>query len=856
MKILSTLVVVLVLFLAPVFAEPFGVSLMHPGSLDGWNHGPKPIAGWTLEQGAFVGTAGGVELLSGFSADDCEIRFQWTVADGGKLLVHMPEVPGGKGLTLTLCEGDGCGRLLDGETELSPGVKQVPEETQAASEPEVVDEPAPEAEPQEGENAQPAEENAEPVQETGAESAQSTGNEAPSSAENPDAEPVIHTVAIRRADGKITVEVDGQSLYSLTLDTSRRFGLALAVAEGRATVTDIRSAEPLGELIFNGKDLTGWREDTPGSWVVENGELVLKPGTNQWIRSIQDYENFTISFEYKLKKGGNSGLAIRTPRIGWPSNDGFEMQLMDQLDPNLVVKDSLLSCYSNVPPICRVDTPGDEAWKQVVIKTDGWMISAWLDGQLVQQFNTRFHPELRYRSLRGWVGFQDHSDWVRFRNVRLREAPDGESLTAWYAHPDPNGATLLVDQLMNSEVLATDHHLRAAAVAMNVDAATPGEYVLADLKGPGVVTRLAIAKETDGRLSFYFDGETKPRIDCKPGELAKVLPKINHTGSPLAAILCYEKSLKIVAYESHRVDSRIEYVAMPEDRPIRSFVSHDETGIPRGWLAPPEFRSFRITWGTFHSYDPSRTIRTPEKKLNAGAVEPTVHVDGAGTIKYFKLLGDRAALQSDDLWIEVRVDRESEPAIAAPARFWLPGLVKQGGFHNFLFRDFFGLTSHLGIPFGDGVTITLANRGTKPIERVGLEVSVVDDETNLYGQPVGPMRLRGEYLAAGQSSNVFFERSGKGRLVGIVVDAPQGATPGITQLDVDSHRVAGWTSPDLTRLLGSDSTNFADMTSGNRDGMAWRYLLLAPVDFEKSIKMQSNTKTLPGRLVLFYVDSK
>ena len=840
MRILLAFAVVLILLFTPVFGEPFGVSLMHPGSLDGWNYGPKPITGWSVDKKTFVGTAGGVELLSGFSADCCEIRFQWTVADQGKLLVRMPEVPYGKGLTLTLCEGEGCGQFFDNERELSPGVKLGVEEKQAILKTE-------------------AKENkdSEPSLKTGTESALNTETNADQFNESPNLQEIkLHTAVIHRTEGKIAVEVDGQLLYSLTLDTSRRFGLALVVTEGRATVTDVRGAEPFGNLIFNGKDLTGWRVETLGSWVAENGELVLKPGKYQWIRSVRDYENFTISFEYKLKKEGNSGIAIRTPRIGWPSVDGIELQLIDQLDPNQVDKGSLLSCYGNVPPICRGDTPGDEAWKQVIIKTDGWMISAWLNGHLVQQFNTHFHPELRYRSLRGWVGFQDHSDWIRFRNIRLREAPDGESLQEWYAHPDPNGTTLLVDRLMNSEILATDHHVRAAAVTTNVDATSPGEYVLADLQGPGVVTRLAITKETDGWLSFYFDGESKPRINCKPSDLGTILPKINHTDSPLVTILCYEKSLKIVVHESHRVDSRIEYVTMPEDHPITSFVSHNETGIPRGWLAPPEFHSYRISWGTFHAYDPGRTIRTPEKKLNPGAIEPIVHVDGAGTVKYLKLLGDRTVLQSDDLWIEVCVDRESEPAIAAPARFWLPGLVKQSGFHNFLFRDFYGLASHLGIPFGDGVTIALVNRGKKPIEQVGLEISVVNAQTHRYGLPVGPMRLRGEYLPAGESSDVIFERNGKGRLVGIVVDAPQGVTPGITQLEVDSQRVAGWVSPNLVRLLGSDSTNFAGMTSGNRDGMAWRYLLLAPVDFEKSIKMQSTTKTLPGRLVLFYASSK
>lgn len=819
MKKISLTFVVFAFLLAPVAAEPvdFGLSLMHPLSFDGWNHGPKPINGWTIQGGGFCGTAGGVELLSGFSFDCCEIRLKWTILDNGsKLQVRMPEVPTGKGLTLTLCEGEGCGRLTDGDNVLSPGVSFHPVRNEV----------------------------------------------------------LPNTLILRRADGKISVKVNDRTLYTLSLDTTRRFGLALAVETGKVVVSDIRGEEPLDQSLSNGKDLTGWREDRPNKWVVKNGDLVLKPGQAGWIRTIKDYENFTISFDYKIKKGGNSGLAIRTPRIGWPSNDGMEMQIIDRRNPTSIEKDSLMSCYCNVPPFCRADKPNTEAWNHVVIKTDGWMVSAWVDGHLVQQFNTRFHPELRYRQLRGWLGFQDHGRWVRFRNIKLREAPNGEGLKAWYAHPESNGAALLVDRLMNSEFLAIDHQLRSGVVSTHIDSDAQEEnlqeediettvpsqddLILADLKGPGVLTRIVLPKETEGELAFYFDGEQKPRITCKPSELHKKLPKINHTGSPLTAMLCYEKALKIVAQGCPQIDSRIEYVTMPKEHPVRSFVStsQEETGIPRGWRVPTVFRSSRIKKGTYHAHDPAKTVRTPEKIIYAGKSKPFIHFDGAGTVKYIMLLGDRSLLQSDDLWIEVTVDRESKPAISAPARFWLPAFVKQNGFYNFVFRDFYGRASHLGIPFGDGITISLVNRGKRKIRGVGLEASVVADATNPHGQPVGPMRLRAQYIPAGQESDVLLEKQGKGRFVGIVVDAPEGATPGISQLEVDSKSVAGWASPDLSSLLGSKETSFADMTSGNRDGMAWRYFLLAPVDFQKSIQVQSTTNVLPSRLILYYLDGK
>ena len=46
-----------------------------------------------------------------------------------------------------------------------------------------------------------------------------------------------------------------------------------------------------------------------------------------------------------------------------------------------------------------------------------------------------------------------------------------------------------------------------------------GGLVLADLKGPGVITRVHTPTPTGDTAEFYFDGETEPRIRLKVSEL-------------------------------------------------------------------------------------------------------------------------------------------------------------------------------------------------------------------------------------------------------------------------------------------------------------------------------------------------
>ncbi|HWQ92701.1 MAG TPA: hypothetical protein VN673_13585, partial [Clostridia bacterium] len=43
--------------------------------------------------------------------------------------------------------------------------------------------------------------------------------------------------------------------------------------------------------------------------------------------------------------------------------------------------------------------------------------------------------------------------------------------------------------------------------------------VLADLKGPGVIYRVWTPTPTDDILEFYFDGESKPRVELKYRDL-------------------------------------------------------------------------------------------------------------------------------------------------------------------------------------------------------------------------------------------------------------------------------------------------------------------------------------------------
>jgi serine/threonine protein kinase len=77
--------------------------------------------------------------------------------------------------------------------------------------------------------------------------------------------------------------------------------------------------------LFNGHDLTGWKShpSQPGSWKVENGELVGSEATSHLFSERGDFQDFHLRVEAKISDGGESGVYFRVPEIALPRYDEF-----------------------------------------------------------------------------------------------------------------------------------------------------------------------------------------------------------------------------------------------------------------------------------------------------------------------------------------------------------------------------------------------------------------------------------------------------------------------------------------------------------------------------------------------------
>jgi hypothetical protein len=188
------------------------------------------------------------------------------------------------------------------------------------------------------------------------------------------------------------------------------------------------------EDLFAGGDFSKWTtvDGYPVTrWTIEKG-VVERPKINfgdKFPGSIitkEDYKDFDLKFEWKISKGGNSGVKYRTD-----GHLGLEYQILD----DGVHRDSNLSAGIYALVSARDDKPYNPGgqWNSGRIMVKGDRVEHYINGEKVaevligsEDWVERFKKS-KYKKHEGfgtWTGpiyLQDHSDRVAFRNVRIKE---------------------------------------------------------------------------------------------------------------------------------------------------------------------------------------------------------------------------------------------------------------------------------------------------------------------------------------------------------------------------------------------------------------------------------------------------
>lgn len=201
-------------------------------------------------------------------------------------------------------------------------------------------------------------------------------------------------------------------------------------------------------LLFDGKSLKGWhlynKGDTDSKWTVNSGELVCDPHKKEGIFGdlVTDsvYENFDLQLEWKVTKGGNSGVFIDVKEdssYAATFATGLEMQLLDNSNAEARHQtDSThwAGCLYAVDCMSKNSSPKTYgSWNTSrIVQKDG-KVSFWLNSKLTFERETRdeeFREMVKTSGMKAYPAFatypagrialQNHTDSVSFRNIKIR----------------------------------------------------------------------------------------------------------------------------------------------------------------------------------------------------------------------------------------------------------------------------------------------------------------------------------------------------------------------------------------------------------------------------------------------------
>jgi hypothetical protein len=203
------------------------------------------------------------------------------------------------------------------------------------------------------------------------------------------------------------------------------------------------------KLLFDGQSTNGWRgyqmKEMPPGWQVKEGALIRTrggaggkgAGGGDDIVSLEEFENFELSLEWRTVSNGNSGVLYHVseePVTSW--HYAPEVQILDNTKhPDRDKRQLAGACYDLYAPSKDVTRPVGQ-WNEMRILVNGPHAEHWLNGEKIVQYElwsddwnervakSKFKDKPKFGTIRkGPISLQDHSDQIAFRNIKIRRLP-------------------------------------------------------------------------------------------------------------------------------------------------------------------------------------------------------------------------------------------------------------------------------------------------------------------------------------------------------------------------------------------------------------------------------------------------
>ena len=184
--------------------------------------------------------------------------------------------------------------------------------------------------------------------------------------------------------------------------------------------------------LFDGKSLDAWMFPK-GSWAVEDGVLARKGGGNIWTKP--SFGDFVLDLEFKVTKGTNSGIFLRSPKgeENWLQGS-IEIQILDSFGDRKPNRQDCGAIFDCLAPSVAAEKPIGE-WNHMTITFKGHGLKvvlnskAIIDADLAKWTEAHKNPDgtpnkfdTPYKDMPkvGHIGLQDHGSAVWYRHIKIK----------------------------------------------------------------------------------------------------------------------------------------------------------------------------------------------------------------------------------------------------------------------------------------------------------------------------------------------------------------------------------------------------------------------------------------------------
>lgn len=191
-------------------------------------------------------------------------------------------------------------------------------------------------------------------------------------------------------------------------------------------------------LLFDGETLNHWKTShgAPSKVPVDHGAINPHGSSGYMMVYDQPQADFVLALDFKISKGCNSGVFVRTfPLLSKPGRDvgmnGIEIAVDDTKTAGYHDTGAF---YDLVKPSKNTMKPVGE-WNHMVVTCDGPKLSVELNGELVNRMDLdewtrpnvrpdgsphKFDTAWKDHHRSGYIGLQDHGAPCWYKNIKLK----------------------------------------------------------------------------------------------------------------------------------------------------------------------------------------------------------------------------------------------------------------------------------------------------------------------------------------------------------------------------------------------------------------------------------------------------